>query len=258
MKSKTINPTELKEQYKKWLQEEISIKQIDKYFEITSPFIDRYNDYLQVYAKLEKENKIVLTDDSYIIHNLQMSGIDIAGSSKRKQLLENFLNKYHVSLEGDALVIRTGVEDFPQKLFFLMQAMLNVDDMFMLSQNKVASIFVEDVTDFLDKKEVFYSKDVSFIGKSGFVYSYEYLLQRTKERPERLCKVINHPNKQNFQNTIFMWNDTKETRGNDSQLIVFLNDENKMDASILEGFKNYYVDVILWSEREKHVNMLRA
>ena len=70
MKSKTINPTELKEQYKKWLQEEISIKQIDKYFEITSPFIDRYNDYLQVYAKLEKENKIVLTDDSYIIHNL--------------------------------------------------------------------------------------------------------------------------------------------------------------------------------------------
>ena len=139
MKSKTINPTELKEQYKKWLQEEISIKQIDKYFEITSPFIDRYNDYLQVYAKLEKENKIVLTDDSYIIHNLQMSGIDIAGSSKRKQLLENFLNKYHVSLEGDALVIRTGVEDFPQKLFFLMQAMLNVDDMFMLSQNKVAS-----------------------------------------------------------------------------------------------------------------------
>ena len=55
-----------------------------------------------------------------------------------------------------------------------------------------------------------------------------------------------------------MWNDTKETRGNDSQLIVFLNDENKMDASILEGFKNYYVDVILWSEREKHVNMLRA
>ena len=97
MKSKTINPTELKEQYKKWLQEEIYIKQIDKYFEITSPFIDRYNDYLQVYAKLEKENKIVLTDDSYIIHNLQMSGIDIAGSSKRKQLLENFLNKYHVS-----------------------------------------------------------------------------------------------------------------------------------------------------------------
>ena len=175
--------------------------------------------------KLEKDNEIILTDDSYIINNLQMSGIDI-NSNKRKKLLESFLNKYNVKLEDNALVIKASVEDFPQKILFLMQAMLNVDDMFMLSQNKVASIFLEDVTKFLDSKEIFYSKDVSFIGKSGFIYSYEYLLQRTKEKPERLCKVINNPNKQNFQNTIFMWNDTKETRDNNSQLIVFLNDES--------------------------------
>ena len=45
-----------------------------------------------------------------------------------------------------------------------MQAMLNIDDMFMLSQNKVASIFLEDVTEFLDSRDIFYSKDVSFVG----------------------------------------------------------------------------------------------
>lgn len=252
-----LDPIKVKEKYIKWLEQEISVNKIGEYLEITSPFLDRYNDYLQVYAKLEADDEIILTDDAYIINNLQMSGVDI-NSSKRKQVLESFLNKYNVKLEEDALVTKSGIEDFPQKILFLMQAMLNIDDMFMLSQNKVASIFLEDVTEFLDSRDIFYSKDVSFVGKSGFIYSYEYLLQRTKEKPERLCKVINNPNKQNFQNTIFMWNDTKETRGNDSQLIVFLNDENKMDASILEGFKNYYVDVILWSEREKHVNMLRA
>ena len=252
-----LDPIKVKEKYIKWLEQEISVNKIGEYLEITSPFLDRYNDYLQVYAKLEADDEIILTDDAYIINNLQMSGVDI-NSNKRKQVLESFLNKYNVKLEEDALVTKSGIEDFPQKILFLMQAMLNIDDMFMLSQNKVASIFLEDVTEFLDSRDIFYSKDVSFVGKSGFIYSYEYLLQRTKEKPERLCKVINNPNKQNFQNTIFMWNDTKETRGNDSQLIVFLNDENKMDASILEGFKNYYVDVILWSEREKHVNMLRA
>ena len=252
-----LDPIKVKERYINWLEHEISVNKIGEYLEITSPFLDRYNDYLQVYAKLEVDDEIILTDDAYIINNLQMSGVDI-NSSKRKQVLESFLNKYNVKLEEDALVTRSGIEDFPQKILFLMQAMLNIDDMFMLSQNKVASIFLEDVTEFLDSRDIFYSKDVSFVGKSGFIYSYEYLLQRTKEKPERLCKVINNPNKQNFQNTIFMWNDTKETRDNNSQLIVFLNDENKMDASILEGFKNYYVDVILWSEREKHVNMLRA
>lgn len=252
-----LDPIKLKEKYINWLEQEISVNRINEYLEITSPFLDRYNDYLQVYAKLEENNEIILTDDSYIINNLQMSGIDI-NSNKRKQLLKSFLNKYNVKLEEDALVIKSGIEDFPQKILFLMQAMLNVDDMFMLSQNKVASIFLEDVGNFLDSKEIFYSKDVSFIGKSGFIYSYEYLLQRTKEKPERLCKVINNPNKQNFQNTIFMWNDTKETRDINSQLIVFLNDENEIDPTVIEGFKNYNVNTIPWSEREKHLNLLTA
>ena len=252
-----LDPIEVKEKYIKWLEQEISVNKIGEYLEITSPFLDRYNDYLQVYAKLEADDEIILTDDAYIINNLQMSGVDI-NSNKRKQVLESFLNKYNVKLEEDALVTKSGIEDFPQKILFLMQAMLNIDDMFMLSQNKVASIFLEDVTEFLDSRDIFYSKDVSFVGKSGFIYSYEYLLQRTKEKPERLCKVINNPNKQNFQNTIFMWNDTKETRDNDSQLIVFLNDENKIDATVIEGFKNYDVNAIPWSEREKHLDLLRA
>ena len=252
-----LDPIKVKEKYKDWLDQEISVNKIGEYLEVISPFLDRYNDYLQVYVKLEKDNEIILTDDSYIINNLQMSGIDI-NSSKRKKLLESFLNKYNVKLEDNALVIKASVEDFPQKILFLMQAMLNVDDMFMLSQNKVASIFLEDVTKFLDSKEIFYSKDVSFIGKSGFIYSYEYLLQRTKEKPERLCKVINNPNKQNFQNTIFMWNDTKETRDNNSQLIVFLNDESKIDPTVIEGFRNYDVNTIPWSEREEHLNLLMA
>lgn len=253
----SLDPIKLKEQYVNWLEKEISVNKIDEYLEITSPFLDRYNDYLQVYAKLVNGNEIILTDDAYIINNLQMSGIDMS-SNKRKQILESFLNKYHVKLEENALVIKSGIEDFPQKILFLMQAMLNIDDMFMLSQNKIASIFIEDVTDFLNSRDIFYSKDVSFVGKSGFIYSYEYLLQRTKEKPERLCKVINNPNKQNFQNTIFMWNDTKETRDSNSELIVFLNDENTIDSTILEGFKNYDVNTIPWSKREKYLDLLGA
>ena len=252
-----LNPVELKEKYISWLEDEITVNKINEYIEVTSPFLDRYNDYLQVYAKLENDNEIILTDDSYIINNLEISGIDMK-SSKRKQLLQSLLNKYSVKLEDNALVTKANIEDFPQKILFLMQAMLNVDDMFMLSQNKVASLFLEDVKNFLDKKDIFYTKDVNFVGKSGFLYNYEYLIQRTRNKPERLCKVINNPTKQNFESTMFMWNDTKETRENNSQLIVFLNDENRIDTNIIEGFKKYNVDTIPWSERDKHLDKLTA
>lgn len=57
---------------------------------------------------------------------------------------------------------------------------------------------------------------------------------------------------------MFMWNDTKETRENNSQLIVFLNDENRIDTNIIEGFKKYDVDTIPWSEREKNLDKLIA
>ena len=252
-----LNPTKLKEQYIKWLEDEITLNKINEYLEITSPFLDRYNDYLQVYAKMDNDNEILLTDDAYTLNNLKMAGVDI-NSPRRKQLLDNFLNKYKVQLDNDALTIKTGVEDFPQKLLFLMQTMLNVDDMFMLSQNRVSSIFLDDIKEFLDSREIFYSENVNFVGKSGFFYYYDYLIQRTKNKPERLCKVINNPNKQNFQSTMFMWNDTKETRNEDSRLIVFLNDENKIDSSIIEGFKNYNVDTILWSEKDKRIDILSA
>lgn len=253
--NKILDPVKLKEQYISWLQDEITVNKINEYLEITSPFLDRYNDYLQVYAKLNDEDEILLTDDSYIINNLKMAGIDI-NSSKRKQLLENFLNKYKVKLDKDALTITSGIEDFPQKIMYLMQAMLNVDDMFMLSQNRVVSIFLDDIKTFFDTNDIFYSRDVGFIGKSGFFYSYDYLLQKTKTKPERLCKAINNPTKQNFQSTMFMWNDTKETRDSDSQLIVFLNDENKIDPTIIDGFRNYDVNTIPWSKRNEYLSVL--
>ena len=114
-----LDPIKVKEKYIKWLEQEITVNKLGEYIEITSPFLDRYNDYLQVYAKSEKNDEIILNDDAYIINNLQMSGIDI-NSSKRKQILKSFLNKYNVKLQNNELTTKSGIEDFPQKVLFLM------------------------------------------------------------------------------------------------------------------------------------------
>ena len=54
-----LDPVKLKEQYVKWLDDEISVKKIEEYLQITSPFLDRFNDYLQVYAKIDKKVSII-------------------------------------------------------------------------------------------------------------------------------------------------------------------------------------------------------
>lgn len=253
--NKILNSEKLKESLIKWFQEEISINKVNTNLELTCPFLDRYNDYLQIYIKHIDEKNFILSDDGYIIENLKMSGIDMS-TNRRQEMLQKFIKKYAIELRNNELSLKTDYESFPQKSMLLMQAMLNIDDMFMLSQNKIVSFFLEDVVKFFSQNEIFYSNDIKLTGKSGFVYQYDFLLQRNKRNPERLCKLINNPSKQNMESTLFAWNDTKETREQDSRLIVFLNDINGVDINIIEGYKNYNVIPFKWSEREKNKNLV--
>ena len=85
---------------------------------------------------------------------------------------------------------------------------------------------------------------MQFTGTSGFVHSYDFLLQRTKNKPERFCQAVNNPNKSSMGNLLFAWNDTKPSRRNDSQLIVILNNQNNIAKGVEEAFLNYDAQVI--------------
>ena len=60
--------------YTDWLKSEITFEKIGEYYEITTPYLDSANDYLQLYVKQE-DNQILFTDDSMTINNLKMHGI---------------------------------------------------------------------------------------------------------------------------------------------------------------------------------------
>ena len=109
--------------------------------------------------------------------------------------------------------------------------------------------------DIFDQKEIFYSDNVQFTGISGFAHNYDFLLQRTKAKPERLCQAVNNPNKSSIGNILFAWNDTKPSRKNGSQLVVILSDQNTVAKGVEDAFANYDVKVIRWSQREKEENI---
>ena len=67
--------------------------------------------------------------------------------------------------------------------------------------------------------------------------------------------AINNPTKTAMSNALFAWSDTKPSRKADSQLIVLLNDANSISKGIEDGFSNYAVNTIRWSERSEEKNM---
>lgn len=238
--------------YTRWLKSEITFERVGEYYEITTPYLDAANDYLQIYVRQDSD-AIYFTDDGYTINNLKMSGF--AFTENRKVHLGRILKQYGVTRSGDELTIKASPKDFPQKKHLLIQAMLRVDDMFSLSRSKVSTLFLDDIQEFFERKDIFFSENVQFTGISGFSHSYDFLMQRTRNKPERLCQAVNSPNKSSMSSILFSWNDTRPVRKNDSQLVVILNDQNSIVRGVEEAFYNYDAKVIRWSEREKPENL---
>lgn len=253
-----LNAVQLKKYYVDWLNEEIKLNKLNNnYIEITSPLLDINNDYQQVYVNISNPNELCISDDGYTINNLYMLGIDIK-TGKRKELLNQILKKFGVHFVNNEILVYCNSHDFAQKLFLLSQAMSKIEDMFMLSKNKVASFFQEDVKNYLNKHEIYYSQDVNFIGKSGLLHSYDFLFQKTKTKHERLCQTINNPDMQSFKNCAFSWNDTKDKRDKNSEFIVLLNDKKSISQNVLNAFNNYDIKTILWSQIDKNIDLLTA
>ena len=240
---------QLLDQYVRWLRDKTSLRQVKDWIEITTPYLDRHNDYLQIYARKE-DGEFVLTDDGYILEDLELSGCKLE-SPKRQQLLRITLNGFGVDLDKGALQVRASAENFALRKHNLVQAMLAVNDLFYLSSPTVLSLFYEDVVSWLDLSDIRYTPKVKFTGKSGLDNLFDFVIPKSKQEPERIIKTINRPNRQAATSVCFSWHDTREVRPLESKAYALLNDsEMAISASILSALRNYEVKAIPWSKRE--------
>ncbi|HQG75242.1 MAG TPA: DUF1829 domain-containing protein [Kiritimatiellia bacterium] len=236
--------------YISWLKDKTQLRQVDDWIEITTPYLDRNNDYLQIYAR--KENcAYVLTDDGQTIGDLEQTGCKL-NSSKRQDLLKMTLNGFGVQLNNQRLEVHTSPDNFALRKHNLVQAMLAVNDMFYLSVPMVASLFYEDVVSWLDLHEIRYTPKVKFTGKTGYDHLFDFVIPKSRRQPERIIQTINRPNRDTAQAVAFSWIDTKEVRPPDSKAYAFLNDlENPVSTTVLDALRNYDVKPVMWSSREE-------
>ena len=183
----------LLDDYRAWLKEKTVLKEVDggKWVEITTPYIDRHNDALQIYARRENGG-FLLSDDSYTIHDLEASGCSL-NTDKRKDLLKMTLNGFGVRLNKDALEVQASAESFPLRKHNLIQAMLAVNDLFYLAKPIVESLFFEDVVNWLDANDVRYTPKVKFTGTSGYDHLFDFVIPKSRRQSERILRAINRP-----------------------------------------------------------------
>ena len=239
----------LLDDYMAWLKDKTMLRQIENWVEITTPYLDRHNDYIQIYAKKEN-NGFLLTDDGYTIVDLEQSGCKLQ-SPKRQDLLKMTLNGFGVQLQNSMLEVHASKDNFALRKHNLVQAMLAVNDMFYLAVPMVASLFYEDVVAWLDLHEVRYTPKVKFTGKTGYDHLFDFVIPKSRLQPERILQSINRPNRDTAQAVAFSWIDTKEVRPPDSKAYAILNDsEQSISPAVVDALRSYDVNPIPWSIRE--------
>src|SRR4030042_1421302 len=156
---------DLIDDYLLWLKDKTILRQVKEWVEITTPYLDRHNDYLQIYAK-RQNGGYLLTDDGYVLEDLEQSGCKLE-SAKRQELLKITMNGFGVQAKEGRLESRASPENFAVRKHNLIQAMLAINDLFYLAVPMVASLFYEDVVVWLDLPEIRYTPKAKFTGKSG-------------------------------------------------------------------------------------------
>lgn len=246
--------------YTSWVKDNMKSKimktDLGEFTQISTPFLDRHNDHMQIYVK-QQNSDLILSDAGYIINDLDMCGCDVMSSPKRKSVLTTILNGFGVQLDGEQICTKANYSNFAQKKHALIQAMISVNDMFFLSRSQVSNVFLEDVQAFLDAHYIPYVPNAQFHGSSGLSHTFEFTIPASRKKPERFIRTINDVSRDKIDSTLFSWGDIKELRKPGAHLYVVLNDSDKgIRPEFTNALSIYGATPIPWLDRESYVEEL--
>lgn len=248
--------------YLKWLKENLKSTvmntELGQFTQISTPFLDRHNDHLQIYVKQDGYDYLI-TDSGYIINDLEMCGCDVMSSPKRRDALFMILSGFGVKLDGEQICVKANQMNFAQKKHAMLQAMLSVNDMFFLSRSQVTNVFLEDVQIFFDSNNISYVPNAQFHGASGLSHTFEFTIPATKAKPERFIKTINDVSRDKVDSTLFSWGDIRELRRPGAQLYVILNDsDRRIRADLINALAVYGASPVLWTKKNDYIGEFAA
>lgn len=244
--------------YYKWLREKTFIEydHSTEWSLISTPFFGAFNDSIDIYAK-KNGSQLILSDNGETLSNLELQGVHIQGSKRRRLILDSILVNYGIKVFNDELIIESNIDKFPEAKHRILSAIIEINDLYVLSKSNVTSIFKEDVRDYLDNLSVVYTPDFISKGMTGLEFNFDF--QIAKKDREVVIKSFNSINKSNLPTFLFAWDDIKPVRERITKksvsAIAIINDVDKeVKPEYLEALKSKNAKYILWSEKDKEVN----
>lgn len=82
----------------------------DEYVVFGLPFLDNFNDYMEIYLKRNSDDTIVATDDGYSIGSLASAGFDISEGSVLRSALDEIASEFEVEIKDEDISMTSSMD----------------------------------------------------------------------------------------------------------------------------------------------------
>ena len=252
--------SDLAREYGLWLRERLTTVERGQTQVLSTPFLDPFHDGIQVHVE-PHGGEMVLHDNGDTLEHLSCLGVKLEDSERRRALIQRATAGCAVRFEGGRLETTATAANLPQRVHFLLTAILRLNDLWMSAVPHRWTDFFEMVREFLDQQGVLYTANVSIPGKT-VEHAIDFVIPLPK-RKERLVKLIADPKPQTAKVISFSWMELREARP-EAERVVVLNDVRAPDPLEEQGedefrrvseqtvaiLRGYSSATYRWSERE--------
>lgn len=255
-----LSAEQLSNEYFEWATKNIdfSLDSSKNWVLIKTPFVDMYNDQIEIFVE-QKNDYYIVSDDGYTLDELDTLGFDFRSSTKRKKIFDSILLNFGVTVKNSELIITIqNIKEFPSAQNRLIQCMIQTFDLLQTTREKVANFFLDDISNFFLEKELPFSTNLSITGKTGNPANFEFILGKTKNAPERALKTVNRPTPTAYQEPLMKIVDVRDYKPQMKFYILANDTDISLSDSFINSFVNYNIEILKWSQKDQWVNRLKV
>lgn len=252
-----MDNNKLIDEYYNWLKDNTIARELKNgAVEITTPFLDRHNDSIQIYVSKD-DDLYTISDDCYTLSDLELSGLNL-NTPKRQQELNSILvsNGIKHSIDGD-LYCECGMDEFAMKKHDMIRAILTINDLNFMAQANVSALFSEDIRQYFIKNNIRFTADINLSGESGLTHKYDFVIPQSSSKPDRFISAVNRLDSNKTKLLLFAWKDIKPLR-EESEFLIFINENQKISATNINALRKSSIKPMMWEDKDKYVEELSA
>lgn len=239
-----------------WLGEGFSAQYLGGDCVVTTPFLDRRNDHIQIRVR-KRDGRYVISDGGTTMPDMVDGGFSL-GKTVNKELVAYITSGYGVQLDDKANSLGVEADDtnVGQRMNFLLQAIMAMNSNVpvpALPKISPRAQFENMVSDHLQSLDIFIKGKAGVPGISGYLHEMETVSSTSDSSSTRYFKAFHSPDKRSVKEFLFQLEDVHQYNGGNGirKSIAVLNDEKKPDCgSEINALEKYDVAHALWMKRD--------